>query len=68
MTIDKDQVIDPDINTSFTIGPTSLNEFSTHDEAAMVNTASDQPSVLNSNLGPFQTSNFACIECNSNNK
>ena len=48
MTIDKDQVIDPNINTFHTITPTSLNEFSTHDEA--VNTAGDQRSVLNSDL------------------
>ena len=48
MTTDKDQVIDSNTNTSHTIGPTSLNEFSTHCEA--VNTASDQPSVLNSDL------------------
>ena len=47
-TIDKDRVIDPHINTSYTTGPTSLNEFSTHNEIATENTASDQPSVLNS--------------------
>ena len=48
--INKDRVIDPNINTSYTIDPTSLNEFSTHNEIATENTASDQPSVLNSDL------------------
>ena len=47
MTIDKDRVIDSNINTSHTVGPTSLNEFSTHNEISTENTASDQPSVLN---------------------
>ena len=49
-TINKDRVIDPDINTSYTTGPTSLNEFNTHNEITTENTANDQPSVLNSDL------------------
>ena len=49
-TINKDRVIDPDINTSYTTGPTSLNEFNTHNEITTENTANEQPSVLNSDL------------------
>ena len=50
MTIDKDRVIDSNINTSHTVGPTSLNEFNTHNEISTEISASDQRSVLNSNL------------------
>ena len=49
-TISKDRVIDPNINTSYTSGPTPLNEFNTHNEIATENTANDQPSALNSDL------------------
>ena len=37
-------------NTSYTSGPTPLNEFNTHNEIATENTANDQPSALNSDL------------------
>ena len=49
-TINKDRVIDPNINTSYTTGPASLNEFNTHNEITTENIANDQPSVLNSDL------------------
>jgi hypothetical protein len=47
-TTDKDPLIDPNIYTSHTIGPTSFNEFNIYDEFR--NIASDRPSVLNSDL------------------
>ena len=49
-TINEDRVIDPNINTSYTTGPASLNEFNTHNEITTENIANDQPSVLNSDL------------------
>ena len=49
-TINKDRVIDPNINTSYTTGPALLNEFNTHNEITTENIANDQPSVLNSDL------------------